>query len=282
MADLTFIRRSAWLPYPIVPSPNRPKLGQHFLTDSRYRRRIVDALDLCPDDLVIEIGAGRGAMTDLLAGRARQVVAIELDRALSARLRENFWGEPRLEIVQGDILATDIEAICRRYHSDRCFVFGNLPYYITSPILERMRTHRRSIRAMALLVQREVADRIVAGPGSRDYGFLSVFVQLFSKPRLLFAVPPGAFSPPPQVHSALVEFQIEPSRLHWTKEAQDLFLNFVKRCFARKRKNLLNNLAGMAARAKLEVVLKELNLPATVRAEEMTIEQFAALHARIA
>lgn len=264
-----------------MPLSNRPKLGQHFLADARYRRRIADALDLRAGDLAIEIGAGRGAMTGILAERTRRVVAIELDRTLAAHLHKKFEEVPRIEIVQGDILAADFAAICGRCQTEKSFVFGNLPYYITSPILERMRTYRSSIRAMALLVQREVSERIVALPGSRDYGYLSVFVQLFSKPRLLFAVPPGAFSPPPQVHSALVEFQIEPRLPQLAEDAQNLLLTFVKRCFARKRKNIINNLSGIAERAKVESALEKLNLPVTVRAEEMTIEQFAALHARL-
>jgi 16S rRNA (adenine1518-N6/adenine1519-N6)-dimethyltransferase len=268
-------------PESTVPPSSRPKLGQHFLADSHYRRRIADALPLGGGGLVIEIGAGRGAMTGLLAQRAGRVVAIELDRTLVELLQKKFEDEPRIEIVHGDILAVDLAAILRRYQAEPCFVFGNLPYYITSPILDRLRTHRASIHAMALLVQREVADRIVAGPGSRDYGYLSVFVQLFSKPRLLFAVPPGAFSPPPKVHSALVEFPMDPRLPQLTEAAQNSLLDFVKRCFARKRKNILNNLAGLAARAKIEKVLGELNLPPTVRAEELTIEQFAALHARL-
>jgi len=220
-------------------------------------------------------------MTGLLAERAGRVVAIELDRTLAAHLQEKFEDEPRIGIVQGDILATDLAAICMEYSTRKCFVFGNLPYYITSPILDRLRIYRASIRGMALLVQREVADRIVSLPGSRDYGYLSVFVQLFSMPRLLFAVPPGAFSPPPKVDSALVEFQIEPRLPQLTEDAQNLLLNFVKRCFARKRKNIINNLSGIAARAKVERALDELDLPVTIRAEEMSIEQFAALHARL-
>jgi 16S rRNA (adenine1518-N6/adenine1519-N6)-dimethyltransferase len=207
-------------------------------------------------------------------------MAIELDRSLAVSLRKQFKDDPRIEIIHSDILTTDFAAICRRLLAGQCFVFGNLPYYITSPILHHLRAYRASIRAMALLVQREVADRIVARPGSRDYGYLSVFVQLFSEPRLLFAVPPGAFSPPPQVHSALVEFRIGPRLPHLAEDAQNSLMNFIKRCFARKRKNILNNLSGIVARAKLESALDELNLPATVRAEEMTIEQFAALHAR--
>src|SRR5579859_1161456 len=262
-------------------SPRRQKLGQHFLADSGFRRRIADSLNVRADDLVIEIGAGRGAMTGLLADRARRVVAIELDRALVEQLKEKFGDDSRIEILNADILSTDIAALCRRYATEQCFVFGNLPYYITSPILDHLGNFRDVIRAMALLVQREVADRLIAAPGSSDYGYLSVFVQLFSQPRLLFEVPPGAFSPPPKVHSALVEFQIRPKLPKLSAKEQESLLAFVKRCFAQKRKNIINNLSAMAPRARLEQGLDQLDLPPTVRAEQMSIEQFAGLLARL-
>lgn len=221
-------------------------------------------------------------MTGLLAEHARHVVAIELDRALVEQLKEKFDRDPRIEILHADVLSTDLAALCRRHETEQCFVFGNLPYYITSPILEHVGDFRDVIRAMAFLVQREVADRLIAAPGSSDYGYLSVFVQLFSQPRLMFAVPPGAFSPPPRVHSALVEFQIHLRLPKLSAKDQKNLLTFVKRCFAQKRKNIINNLSGMAPRARLEHVLDQLELPATVRAEQMSIEQFAALFARLA
>lgn len=272
-------RCSQWY---IVPHPRRQKFGQHFLADSGFRRRIADSLNVRTGDLVIEIGAGRGAMTGLLAERASHVVAIELDRGLVEKLEEMFRGDPRIEILKADILSTDFAALCRRYETEKCFVFGNLPYYITSPILHHLGNFRDAIRDMALLVQREVADRLIAAPGSSDYGYLSVFVQLFSQPRFLFAVPPGAFSPPPKVRSALVGFQIHPRLPKLSAKEQGKFLTFVKRCFAQKRKNILNNLSGMAPRARLELTLDQVELAATVRAEQMSIEQFAELFARLA
>jgi 16S rRNA (adenine1518-N6/adenine1519-N6)-dimethyltransferase len=274
-------RAPRFSPRSTVPYHRQPKLGQHFLADPRFRRRIAESIELRTDDLVIEIGAGRGAMTHLLAERARRVVALELDLSLVEQLKKEFGTEPRIEIQHTDILSADLAAICRREDTSQCFVFGNLPYYITSPIIERLRNFRSVIRAMALLVQKEVADRIVAAPGSSHYGYLSVFVQLFSQPRLLFGVPPGAFSPPPQVHSALVGFLIEPKLPALTAEEQEKFLSFVKRCFAQKRKNIINNLSGMASRVRLEQEIDQLHLPATVRAEQMTIEQFANLFARL-
>ena len=264
-----------------MPFPRRQKLGQHFLADSGFRRRIVDSLSLRPEDTVIEIGAGRGAMTGLLAERARHVVAIELDRSLVEQLKEKFASNPRVEILHSDILSTDLVALCRRYETEQCFVFGNLPYYITSPILDHLGNFRDAIRAMALLVQREVADRLIAAPGSSDYGYLSVFVQLFSRPRVLFSVPPGAFSPPPKVHSALVEFQIHPRFPKFSPKDQERLLNFVKRCFAQKRKNIINNLSGIAPRARVEQAFEQLQLPTNIRAEQLSIEQFAELLARL-
>ncbi len=258
-----------------VAKTSRPKLGQHFLRDTLYRRRIVEALTFCPDDLVLEIGPGRGAMTGLLAERARAVVAVELDAALAESLRKNLSRDPRIEVVRGDILATDLTAICRERGAAQCFVFGNLPYYITSPIIHHLFKFADRIRAMALLVQREVAERIVARPGRRDYGYLSVLAQVHSQPRILLRVPPGAFSPPPKVHSALVGFEMATRFPTWTMKEVGAFLEFVKRCFAQKRKNLLNNLATRYGRARVERELEARKLPPTARAEELMIEQLA-------
>jgi 16S rRNA (adenine1518-N6/adenine1519-N6)-dimethyltransferase len=273
---------------------HRPKLGQHFLSDEGYRRRIIAALDLRPDDLVFEIGAGRGAMTYLLAERVRQVVALELDASLAGALKEKVIKEPRVEILKGDILSTDLAGLCGRHGTDKCFVFGNLPYYITSPIIHHLLGFAGSIRSMALLVQREVADRLTADPGSRAYGYLTVLTQLYSEPRMALAVPPGAFSPHPKVCSALVVFRMifgfpdkptvgEDHPIASRRGAlpqfpdREKFLEFVKRCFAHKRKNLVNNLAGHYARGHVERSLSSLALPTTTRAEQLTLEQFAHL-----
>jgi 16S rRNA (adenine1518-N6/adenine1519-N6)-dimethyltransferase len=258
-----------------------PKLGQHFLTNSRYCQRMVDSLGLCPDDLVIEIGAGRGALTTLLAERAGRVAAIELDRSLVEGLADKFRAEPRVEIIQGDILSIDLAALCRRQGAGRCWVVGNLPYYITSPIIDRLRISRSVMSGMALLVQKEVADRLVAAPGRRDYGYLSVSVQLFSEPRILFTIHPGAFSPPPKVHSAFVEFKMRPALPALPAAQEEEFLRFVQRCFAHKRKNLINNLSAQASRGRVEEKLERLGLAPTVRAEQLSLEQFAELFNRL-
>jgi 16S rRNA (adenine1518-N6/adenine1519-N6)-dimethyltransferase len=255
----------------------RPKLGQHFLASEGYRQRIVQALSLRPDDLVVEIGPGRGAMTEQLAERAHHVVAVELDVKLAEELRAQLKESPNIAIVQSDILATDVAALCRNYGSSRCFVFGNLPYFITSPIIHHLMASANSIHGMALLVQREVAERLAAEPGSRDFGYLTVLVQLHSEPRIVLQVPPGAFSPPPKVHSALVEFKMRPRFPAWSHEEQARFLAFAKACFARKRKNLLNNLGATYGRERVLAAIAALHLPPTARAEEQGIEQLAEL-----
>lgn len=254
-----------------------PKLGQHFLVDSRFRRRIAQAVALRPDDLVIEIGAGGGAMTPFLAEHARRVIAIELDSSLVKHLKEKFADDERIEILAEDILSTDIGEICRLHETEKCVAFGNLPFYITSPILRHLFASREWLRGITILVQREVADRLVAAPGTRAYGYLSLLAQLYSRPRLLFGVPPGAFSPPPNVHSALVGFQMKPQFPVWSPKENEEFLEFVKRCFAEKRKNLLNNLTRTYTRTRVERELAALGLSPQLRAEQMTLEQFTKL-----
>jgi 16S rRNA (adenine1518-N6/adenine1519-N6)-dimethyltransferase len=260
-----------------VSKTRRPKLGQHFLTSESYRRRIAEALGMRADELVVEIGSGGGAMTGLLAERAGRVAAVELDPALARQLREKQASNDRVEIVEGDILSTDLAALCRQHGADSCFVFGNVPYYITSPIIHHLMDSAEMIRGMALLVQREVAERVTAKPGSRDYGYLSVLVQVHSSPRIVMTVPPGAFSPPPKVRSSLVEFTMQPKFPAWSPQQRARFLEFVPRCFAQKRKNLVNNLGALYGKDRIRAALAGMKLPATARAEELSIEQFALL-----
>ena len=233
-------------------------------------------------DVVIEIGPGRGAMTGLLAARARQVIALEIDRALAEGLREQFRQQSNVEIITADVLRADLSALCRQEDVPQAYVFGNLPYYITSPILHHLFAQRESIRAMGLLMQREVAERLTATPGSRDYGYLTVATQVCTQAEIALAVPPGAFSPPPKVHSALVTFRMRAKFQSWPQEKYDDFLDFVKRCFAQKRKNLLNNLGGLYPRTELARALEEAGRSTTARAEELSVEELAALFGRLA
>jgi 16S rRNA (adenine1518-N6/adenine1519-N6)-dimethyltransferase len=254
-----------------------PKLGQHFLHDQGYRARILEALPLHPGDLVFEIGPGRGAMTTLLAGRARKVIAVEIDRALAQRLQEDFPQGSHVEIILADVLRVDFAALCRGEGVAQGFIFGNLPYYITSPILHHLFAQRDSIRAMGLLMQREVAERLTAAPGTRDYGYLTIATQVCSQPQITLAVPPGAFSPAPKVQSALVTFRMKAKFDRWPRTTCDEFLDFVKRCFAQKRKNLLNNLSSVYSRRRITQALEEAGKPANLRAEQLSTEELAGV-----
>ncbi|HXW16640.1 MAG TPA: 16S rRNA (adenine(1518)-N(6)/adenine(1519)-N(6))-dimethyltransferase RsmA [Terriglobia bacterium] len=260
---------------------HRPKLGQHFLQDQGYRNKILEALPLEAGDVVIEIGPGRGAMTALLAGRARRVIAIELDRALAQGLQEEFPEESRVQIIPADVLRVDFAALCGQEGVQQAFVFGNLPYYITSPILHHLFAQWRSIRSMGLLMQREVAERLTAAPGTRDYGYLTIATQICSHPEIALTVPPGAFSPAPKVQSSLVIFQMKAKYNQWPQEKCDKFLEFAKRCFAKKRKNLLNNLGGSYLRTRLLEAFEAAGKSPNLRAEQLSLEELAGIFERL-
>lgn len=256
---------------------HRPKLGQHFLSDTRYCSRLADALDCGARDLVIEIGPGHGAVTGLLSSRARAVAAIEVDAELVEELRGKFQQVPNIEIIHRDVLLADLGEICRRYQADRCCVFGNLPYYITSPIIHHVLGFTGQVRSMGLLVQREVADRLVAQPGSRDYGYLTVFTRLYCSARVVLQIPPGAFSPPPRVHSSFVRFEMHASGPYVDPEDEQDFVNFLKQAFAYKRKKILNCLSPVYTRQAVDQELERLSLAGGVRAEQISLEQLAAV-----
>jgi 16S rRNA (adenine1518-N6/adenine1519-N6)-dimethyltransferase len=243
----------------------RQKLGQHFLIRGSILEKIAAAA--CPrrEELVIEIGPGRGALTSKLLARADRVVAIELDTYLAQHLRSKFAAEPRLEVIEGDVLATALG------QWGRAPIAGNLPYYITSPILERVA--RLAPPRAVLLVQDEVAGRLVAEPGSRAYGFLTVQVAARMKARLLFRVKPSAFHPPPKVESAVV--LLEPRRQPLAVDRIEPFLEFVGQCFRHKRKTLRNNLAEIYGKEAVESWPE-----AGLRAEQLSIDEFTQIYQR--
>ena len=248
------------------------KLGQHFLTDASWQERIVRAVR--PDEGVwVEIGAGHGEMTNRLARHARKLFAVELDPRLARRLREVTADCKNVEVVESDVMAVDFGALT---DGERFSVYGNLPYYITSPILHRLFEHAGRISAIHIVIQFEVAVRIVAGPGRRDYGYLSVVSQWFGRPEIAFRIPPGAFRPPPKVASALVTFRMPGERSKHAVEDESAFLEFMKECFAQKRKTLRNNLRPRLG-DRAEEALQSAGLPAAARAEELTPADFVKL-----
>ncbi len=244
----------------------RQKLGQHFLNDASILDRIARAA--CPQrqDTIIEVGPGRGSLTQKLLERAERVVAVELDYSLVEHLRERFRGEPRLEIVAGDILKTDLTP-----HGGAPIV-GNLPYYITSPILRHVAQY--GPRRAVFLIQKEVAQRLAAARGCRDYGYLTIQTAVFWEARVLFDVKPGAFRPPPQVDSAVA--LLEPRTRALPASDTEGFLRFAGLCFEHKRKTITNNLAGTYGRERIAAWPE-----AQLRAEQLSLEQLLEMYRRL-
>ncbi len=242
------------------------RLGQHFLIRRSILERIAEAVCTQHEPLVIEIGPGKGSLTEHLLARAERVIAIETDRLLVDRLADRFKGAGNLTLVDADVLETDLA------QWGPAVVAGNLPYYITSPILGKVLALGETLRSAVFLVQREVAERLTAQPGTRQYGFLTVRTLLAAKTELLFQVPPGAFAPPPRIESAVVRLTPPPPQ----GEGARRFLQFVSQCFRHKRKTLRNNLDGLYDRDLLAEVPE-----ASRRAEQLSIDEFARLYQRL-
>jgi 16S rRNA (adenine1518-N6/adenine1519-N6)-dimethyltransferase len=294
----------------------RQKLGQHFLSSLTWRQRIAQTLPVAPDSTWIEIGAGHGEMTELVAPRAHRVIAIETDPALASYLRERFAQTSNVEIIESDILSIDIAtiastppasdfrqgtvstvpksgrvtwalapeeslaahaAIARPIAGERFRVYGNLPYYITSPILTHLFRFAAQIESIHIVIQWEVAQRIAATPGHREYAYLSALCQYFARPEIVLRIPPGAFRPPPKVNSALVAMALpgERAKLHIANDQS--FLEFLQHSFAQKRKTLRNNLKSLFANEQIANALAACKLTANSRAEELSLGQFAKL-----
>lgn len=257
----------------------KSRLGQNFLRDQMAVQRIVSAAGPLEGKTVVEIGPGDGAITSRLAAAAGKLVALEFDARLAGELQERFRNEiaaERVEIRHEDVLEFDFSALAREA-GQRLVVVGNLPYYITSPILLRLAAHANALEVAVLMVQREVADRVTAKPGNRDYGLLTVAMELYGKTEPLFTLPPEAFVPPPQVHSTVFRWRFAP-RIEELGVDETAFIGFLKQAFAQKRKTLTNNLkaagylAGDAAAA-----MERADVKAQARAEELSLERLAGL-----
>jgi 16S rRNA (adenine1518-N6/adenine1519-N6)-dimethyltransferase len=261
----------------------KPKLGQNFLIDDEARNAIVDALGALGERTVIEIGPGHGAITAILAARCRRLIAIEVDPALAAELRFRFREQPQVEVIEADVLGVDFAALVQQGES--ADVVGNLPYYITSPILLRLfAAGTRGLLARAVvMMQREVANRLSAAPGCREYGLLSATTQINARVESLFTLPPAAFSPPPDVFSTVLRLEFAPRFEELGVDAAG-FDAFLHRCFAQKRKTLANNLRAASHTGARGYTADELHaawpaeIPALARAESLALEPLAALY----
>ena len=253
----------------------KPKLGQNFLVSPTAPRAIVEALGDVSQANVVEIGPGTGALTRLLASRARKLIAVELDPGMAATLRQL-----PVEILCQDILTVDLSRVAAE-QGGPLQVIGNLPYYISSPILTHLFAHSAVIQRAVLMVQREVEERIVAPPGSRAYGGLSATTQMYASVEHLFTLPPEAFSPPPEVYSSVFRMEMQP-RFTELQVEEAGFLRFLRQSFALKRKTLVNNLRGAGySPAVIGGAFQDCSVNLQVRAEAVSLETMACLYRRL-
>ena len=252
----------------------RHALGQHFLHNQGMLRKIVAAIDPKADDVIVEIGAGQGILTEALAATAGRIVAIEKDERLIPGLRERM--PSNVEIVHGDVLRIDLSEISRKSGAPALRLVGNVPYSISSPLLFRVLDKREILSDCAFLLQKEVAERVTAVPGTKSYAPLGILIQNEFEARIAFTVAPGSFSPPPKVQSAFLTLRGRPSPLH-PGAAEEPFRAFLRAAFAERRKMLWKNLSRRATPDALEAAYDSLGLVRTVRAEALSPDSLFAL-----
>lgn len=257
------------------------KFGQNFLIDTNVLERIVDSAGITKDDVVLEIGPGIGTMTQYLAERAGKVLAIEIDDNLIPILQDTLSAYDNVHVIHNDVLKVDLRKLAEEENGGRKFkVVANLPYYITTPIIMGLFEKQVPLDSITIMVQKEVADRMQVGPGTKDYGALSLAVQYYAKPKIVMEVSPNCFMPRPNVGSAVI-------RLERHKENpvsvidEELMFSLIRASFNQRRKTLVNGIKNAAelnfTREQIEEALTALGLPLTIRGEALTLEQFAKL-----
>ncbi len=261
------------------------KYGQNFLVDPNVLERVMDAAGVSGEDCVLEIGPGIGTMTQLLAERAGKVVAVEIDRNLIPILEETLAPYSNVTVINEDILKLDVEEAIRvRGEGRPVKVVANLPYYITTPIIMSLLEGGAPLESITVMVQKEVAERMQAGPGTKDYGALSLAVQYYSRPEVVANVPPNCFIPRPNVGSAVIRLTRYGTPPVQAADPGKLFA-VIRASFNQRRKTLANSLANApglpASRERVTRILEEMGLPAMIRGEALTLEQFAELSDRL-
>jgi len=264
-----------------LPRPSK-RLGQHFLRDQRTIQRIIEALSPQPDETIVEIGPGTGALTSKLVERAGRVIAIEFDNKLTPLLRDRFSSFKTFKLVMADALTTDFCAEILPAQSAR--LVANLPYNISTAILQRLIAQRACFEEMVLMLQREVVERVLAPAGTTDRGFISVLVEAYCETEKLFDVAPGAFQPPPKVWSSVMRLKFRP-RIKTEVKDEDLLWETVSAGFAQKRKTILNNLRNTSGRLQetlkrnggASIVLCKARIDLQRRAETLTVEEWGRI-----
>ena len=250
----------------------KKSLGQNFLKDPHYLRRIADAAQVGPLDQVLEIGPGLGHLTRVLTERAKNVLAIEVDDRLIPILQNEFSSVQNFELLHADALEYDFGSLKGRWK-----VVANLPYYISTPIIQKLIAHRAKFISLTLMLQKEVAERLAAPPGGKEYGYLSVLVQYNAVPRIEFKVPPGAFTPQPEVDSVVLTLLMRDQPIVAVKD-EDFFIRVIKAAFSQRRKTLRNALKQLEIeQEKMETVKSEAGIDLNRRAETLTVEEFGRL-----
>jgi 16S rRNA (adenine1518-N6/adenine1519-N6)-dimethyltransferase len=255
-------------------------LGQNFLTGEHYPRRIIETVAPRADETIIEIGPGPGALTGLLVESGARVIAIELDRELIEPLNKRFAASANFRLIEADALTVDF--CCEITPAPSARVVANLPYYVSTPILQRLIKQRRCLSEMTLMLQREVAERITARPGGKEYGYLSALVQFFCEAERLFDVPPGAFRPAPKVYSSVIRLRVRKQPAAPVRD-EEYFLDLLKVLFAQRRKTIFNNLRaarsrlGLKDEAQIMQSLVASELEASRRAETLSLLETARL-----
>ena len=257
------------------------KFGQNFLIDEHVLDKIIRAAEITKDDYVLEIGPGIGTMTQYLACAAREVTAVEIDRALIPILEDTLKEYDNVSIINEDILKVDIAALAKEKNGGRPIkVVANLPYYITTPIIMGLFESHVPIDSITIMVQKEVADRMQEGPGSKEYGALSLAVQYYAKPEIVVNVPPSCFMPQPKVGSAVIRLTRH-SEPPVTVKSEKLLFQVIRASFNQRRKTLANGLANYGAfglpKEELQACIEELGVPVNIRGEALSLEQFAQL-----
>ena len=257
------------------------RFGQNFLIDTHVLERIIEASEITKDDFVLEIGPGIGTMTQYLAEAAREVTAVEIDDALIPILKDTLKEWDNVTVLHGDILKTDIRKIADEKNQGRPIkVVANLPYYITTPIIMGLFESHVPVDSITVMVQKEVADRMQTGPGSKDYGALSLAVQYYAEPKIVANVPPNCFRPRPKVGSAVIRLTRHQNPPVTTLD-EKLMFRLIRASFNQRRKTLSNSLKNSQelpySKEEVEAAIKECGLPLNIRGEALTLEQFARL-----
>ncbi len=256
------------------------RFGQNFLIDTRVLEKIIEASGITKDDFVLEIGPGIGTMTQYLCESAREVVAVEIDKNLIPILGDTLGAYDNVTVIHEDILKLDINRLAEEKNAGRPIkVVANLPYYITTPIIMGLFESHVPLESITIMVQKEVADRMQTGPGTKDYGALSLAVQYYAKPEIVANVPPNCFMPRPSVGSAVIRLTRH-ARVPVAVEDEKLMFSIIRASFNQRRKTLANGLNNSPeirlTKEMIQESIAELGMPLTVRGESLTLEQFAA------